>query len=532
MKLALAHLTVTVMTFLPANALGADLLWWRTSNGMRSTVTLLWCECQEFADVVHLEALLFDASGDQVAAWRISVNPGVPVFVDSAADGPWRLAQGSDGMLALYACTDVRPSAKARETFRRLFPIMDWRASDGRLVTLHSDQAVRRGQAALQQFTEIVVVEAVDENNALVLLNGEESQPEDSLEITVTNSAGVSRLAKYALPMQPFTVHRIPLASVFPDLLVFCGGYPLLVCGTFASRGLFSRPYVETTGQRWGAYHAGNHYAWAPLPHFAHALIAGEVNPIAVLHSGQTRTLVNLLHSHGDVEDDMWVSAALFDTRGNCVAQRTAWRLVPRDGLARFDIAELLPEPTAPFRGHIALTYAAEPGRAVPRRLQALVEYRRPDSVARTMTWSDEWNSKVRIAKRDRCATPPRGRSYFRICEDGEVTTEVSITNAGHAGHERVAEVRLVLYGGDGPLAECSLRILPFATRVVTIEQLFPDLPAALGPSGLGMLLIESASDLANVAFTHHRQTGAVGAEHFISLPMHYDGRIEWPPGA
>jgi hypothetical protein len=288
---------------------------------------------------------------------------------------------------------------------------------------------------------------------------------------------------------------------------------------------------VETTGGRWGAYHAGDVYAWAPLPHFAHALIAGEVNPVAVIHDGQTRTFVNLLHSHGDLEYDMLVSVALFDAEGVCVAQHQAWRTVPRHGLTRFDIADLLPDPAQPFRGHIALTFAGQPGQAVPGHLQALLEYRRADSVAHTMTWSDEWNSRVRLAKRDRSATPAINRSWFRVLEDTDLSTEVAITNAGHAGYDRSADIRLTLHGSHGPIADAHFQLAPFATRTATIEQLFPGAIAALAPSGLGLLLAESSSDLANVAFTRHRKTGAIAAEHFMALPTEHEGRIEWPSG-
>jgi hypothetical protein len=519
------------MPTLPNNALGADLLWWRTSQGMRTTATLFWNRFQAFPDLVHLQAMLFDAEGETVASWRIPLHPDQPIFIDSGADGPWQHAAGIDGMLALYTCTDVEPSDEARQGFNRLLPLLDWRAADGQVVTLHSDQVVRRGKKSLQRFTEIVVLETGDEHNALVILNGEEPQPSGALEITIKNSAGISRSAIYAQPMRPFTAHRIPLTSLAPDLVEFSEGKPLLVSGTFASCGLFTRPYVETTGRRWGAYHAGDVYEWSSLPHFAHALIGGEVNPIAVLHDGETQTFVNLLHSHGDLEDDMPVTAALFDTEGACVAQRPAWRVVPRHGLARFDIAELLPDPALPFRGHIALTFAAEPARAVPCHLQALLEYRRDDSIARTMAWSDEWNSRIRLAKRDRRATPLLSRSFYRVWQDGDLSTEIATTNAGHADYDRNANVRLTLLGNDGQTLKLSFQLPPYATRIATIEQLFPDARTILAPSGLGLLLVESVSDLANLAFTRHRRTGAIAAEHFMALATEHDGKIEWPSG-
>ncbi len=516
---------------LPENALGADLIWWRTANGMRTIANVFWAEAQAFPDPVHLQALLFDASGQAVRSWRIDLRRGEWIFVDSAADGPWRELDGQDGVLALYACTSVPPSRKAREAYNRLFPVVDWRTADGRIATLHSDQVVCRGRDRRQELTEVVVLESADERNALVFLNGEQEQDETALEISVTNCSGEVRHANYAVAMRPFTVHRIPLVGLWPDLADFCGGQPLLASAIFSSRGLFSRPYVETTGTRWGAYHAGNVYSWSPLPYFAHAMISGEVNPVAVIHDRETRTIVNLLHSHDGIEDEMLVSVALFDTDGVCVADRPAWRRVPRLGLARFDIAELLPDPTLPFRGHVALGFAAKAGQSVPRHLQALLEYRRGTSVARTMTWSDEWNSNVRLARRDRSARPALGRSYFRVCEDLELGTEVAVTNAGHAGYRGVAEVRMTLGGLGGRIADTAFQLGPYATRIATVEQLFPGAREALAPSGLGMLIIESTSDLANLAFTRHRGSGALAVEHFMAMASEQEGKIEWPAG-
>jgi hypothetical protein len=516
----------------PANALGADLIWWRTSDGMRTVVTVLWGRVQEFADAVHLQAVLFDAQGEPVEAWRIELPPDQPVFIDSAADGPWRRSRGADGVLALYVCTEGDPSAEARSRYNRLFPLLDWQLADGRVASLHSDQTISRNPGKVQEFTEIVVLESADERNALVLLNGEEPQAENALELIFRNASGASRSASYPSSMQPFTAHRIELAALLPELVDFSGGQPLLVSGIFNSRGLFSRPYVETTGKRWGAYHGGGIYHWSELPYVAHALIGGEVNPAAVLHDEHTRTYVNILHSHGAIEDDVAVDAALFDANGTCLARRPGWRIASRHGLARGDIAELLPDPARPFRGHIALTFAPSRGQAVPRRLQALLEYRRTGSVARVMTWSDEWNSPVRLAKRDRSAAPPSYRSWFRVWQDDGTTTEFAITNAGHNGYDRPAEIHAIYFDHAGGTIETQFSLPAYATRMTNMEQLFPEAIESLRSPAIGVVVLESASDLASVAYTHHHASGTMSAEHFMWLQSEHDGTIVSPSGS
>ncbi|TAL43578.1 MAG: hypothetical protein EPN91_06090 [Salinibacterium sp.] len=516
----------------PTNALGADLLWWRTRDGMRTVATLLWGRDQPFADAVHLQACLFDEQGQPLITWRIDLSPDQPVFIDSAVDGPWRIAQGTDGMLALYACTAAPPTPEALDRYNRLFPLLEWHRANGGIATLHSDQTIRPGRERVQLFTEIVVLESDEETNAIVLLNGESPQMENALELTFRNALGEEQSAFYPQAMAPFTVHRIAFAELMSGLAKFSAGQPLVVSGRFASRGLFSRPYIETTGQRWGVYHAGDVYRWSALPYVAHALIGGEVNPAAVLHDEHTRTYVNLLHSHGTLEADLPIDAVLFDFDGRCVARRAAWLITRRHGLARVDVADLLPDPNLPFRGHIALSFAPARGVPVPGHLQALMEYRRPNSVARVMTWSDEWNSRVRLARRDRSLEPPRYRSYFRVDAGADVVTELAITNAGHNGYDRSAEVRATYRSADGRDWHADFSLTPFATRTATSGELFDgsaDRPPMDQP---GIVLLESSSDLACIAYTHQCSTGALAAEHFLWLQSEHEGELLLPAGS
>jgi hypothetical protein len=516
----------------PRNALGADLLWWRTSDRLRTVATLLWGRVQYFNDDVHLQAFLFDAQGRHLTAWRIELQPDHPIRIDSASDGPWRQAQGSDGILVLYTCTAVEPSADARSRYDRLYPLLDWQLADGRIATLHSDQTICRNRDSVQEFTEIVILEHAGEKNALVLLNGEELQPENSLTLTFQNAHGETQAASYSAPMLPFTVHRIELAALLPGLAEFAGSHPLLVCGKFSSHGLFSRPYIETVGTRWGVYHAGDIYRWPELPYPAHVFIGGEVNPAAVMHDEQVRTYVNILHSQGTLEDDIAVDAALFDIDGTCVARRRPWHIAHRNGLARGEIAELLPDASQPFRGHIALNFAPAPGESVPGHLQALLEYRSAASVARVMTWSDEWNSFVHLAKRDRSIKPTQYRSWFRIWPDADATTEIAITNAGHDGYDRTADVRATYCDGAGKAIETNFLLAPHATRMGSMKEFFPNAIDALRSAPFGIILIESTSDLANVAYTHHHASGTIAAEHFVSLRSEHEGSIVLPAGS
>ena len=123
-----------------------------------------------------------------------------------------------------------------------------------------------------------------------------------------------------------------------------------------------------TQGRHLDGYHGGNRYQWSGLPGFLYkALGRGEVNPMVAIHSKELTTTVNLLNSHGDIEDDFWVDARLYDESGSVVADRKRWLLARRNALSRGEIAELL-DSDRPFVGHVALCFTDERKPVYPRR--------------------------------------------------------------------------------------------------------------------------------------------------------------------
>lgn len=500
---------------------------------MQTTVTLFSNVRDAPGCPVRLQAILFNQQGEVMASWQLQLHEQRPVYIDSASTGPWDIAKGQDGILALFSFMEQAASQDEKKLYRRLYPLVDWRRPDGRMASLHSDQIVRRGRDRLQRFTEIVVLENQHETNALILLNGEEPQAPHCLELQIQNCRGEVLTRTYAPAMAAFTIHRVELAALFPGISDFSRGEEIKVEGHFASKGLFSRPYVETSGPRWGLHHAGDFYSdWPDRHYIVHSFVGGEVNPMAVLHDGQYRTFVSLLHSHGAHEGDVFVDARLYDTRGQLVAERLRWKLARRHGVSRTDISELLPAPGQAFRGHIALAFAPEKDQAVPFHLQALLEYRATNSVARVMGWSDEWNSDVRVARRERSGQPRPSRAYFRVRDDALAFTQVAITNAGHPGYTETAKVRLVLFGAEGQQLEQTVVLAPYETLWQSIDDLFGHTTTLSGNNGLGVLLLESQTDLAAIAFTFHRDGGAVAAEHFMAIGEFVDGSYVLPSGA
>jgi hypothetical protein len=258
-------------------------------------------------------------------------------------------------------------------------------------------------------------------------------------------------------------------------------------------------------------------------------LTGGEINPVAVLEDADTATFINLLHSHGEVESDMAVNLRLYDGRGECVLEQKRWTTVPRHGVRRIRVADLLPPGTGNFSGHLALGFDADMDAQVPRHLQALAEYRTRASVARTMYWSDEWNFGVRREQRLRGRRPRTNQSCFRALHSKELRTTFALTNAGTVGHADHADVSLSLKGREGTLATTTIRLAPYETRFAGVCDLFPGLELC---EEVAVLVVESPNDLANMAFTRHLPSGALSAEHFISIPAVLGGKVYWPAGA
>ena len=368
--------------YLSDGARGCDLIWWRHSTSSHTAVTL-WGGVDDLR-MRGLQPLpecnilfhLYDRSGTLCDSWTRTMRPGVPLTVDSR-DHP---QTPTEGVLAVFQ-GDREP-----QTYRRFYGMVDWYSESGELVSLHSDHSVSPLTKPIE-FTEIVFLETAEQKTFLVVVNGPEAQAPGSVALHVRNQQGETRSALYAPAMEPFSVHKLRLDELFPGLREFSNGQHATLEGTFDCRYLFSRPYVMTEGRHMAGYHGGDRYQWTGLPRFLYkALGRGELNPMVALHSSALTTTVNLLNSHGGLEDDFWVDARLYNEAGKLVAHRKRWLLAQRHGLSRGDIADLLGG-TGDFCGHIALNFSADAKTFYPRRLQALLEYRSPVSTARVMAW-------------------------------------------------------------------------------------------------------------------------------------------------
>lgn len=524
------------MTFTaPAGSLGADLFWWRETGSVHTLVTISRRAFDWLLDGTVLRCVLFDETGEARASWDIPMTDRAFCAIDSARMDDWLAGapQVASGVLAIYTMATVRADAPTGEEYMRLYSMVEWYSDDWGTAGLHNDQSIVRGAQASIGLTETSVIETGGERSSLVFVNGETPQPPGAVTVTVTNSGGASRTATYDVPMAPFTVHQVRLARLFTKLHAFGAGGPLDVSGTCAARGIYLRPYVITEGERFAAYHGGDIYHWPALPAFHYRLLGGgEVNPIAVIHRpGEVESFVNLFNSQGSLEESFWVDADLFDESGACVARRERWQCARRNAVVRAGIAGLLADPSQPFTGHIALRFSPSDAESYPRRLQALLEYRTPGGATHVMTWSDEWNSLIKLHKRKREGALPM-LSYYRAWCGRGLSTYVSLSNAGHGGYRETAPCVIRLVNTAGESREVARDLGPYATLFANIDDLFPGAAAFLGPGAVGMLEVESTFDLANVQFVRHDATGAWDAEHYMAAITREGERIAQPAGA
>lgn len=529
------------MTFVrPDGALGADLIRWREDGHRHTLVTIAG---PLFARVIGARAVvltfaLYDVEGRFVVSWQRELGADDTVFVDSR-DPIAGLPRGlSEGALVVWV-TPIFDAHGFADRYSRAYAMVDWFTDRGELVSLHTDQCVLATSCPVE-LTEIVFLETAEARTSLVIVNGPEAQPPAALHLVLRNHRGEERTLDYAPAMAPFSVHAIALGALTRDLVEFCGGFEATVTGSFAARGIFTRPYVMTEGAIESGYHGGNRYVWPGIPRLVHRtfpyaeihdsiprelmLVTGqkEMNPAYAVHGSSLTTRVHLFQSHGDLGGDFWVSASLYDMSGRLVADRERWAAAPRQGATTCDVAELCGG--EPFEGHVALRFADDASKeSYPLRLQALMEYRTDVSTARTMLWSDRWNAADRVSEQ---------RSYralYRVFARGPRTSTLAITNPSVAAdYDRTAPYVIRLRSARGEELVVRGMLGPHATVRASVDELFPE----RFDDELAVATVESPFDLASMHLTRDARSGVVAAEHLMAVPECAGGAPHYPCGA
>jgi len=195
---------------LPADALGADLYWWRETSTLHTLVSLYW---KEYASLhgVTLRFLLFD-DGRPVATWDVAPVEDQVLLIDSGhpPDAVAEARPVTDGVLAVFVMASVRTVGGA--AYERLYGLVDWYSDEGTICGLHSDQAMLRAPYR-NHFTEILVEETAERESALVVLNGPDEQSAGAVSLELRNHLGDTRTVRYGRPMRPFTATRLRCAS-------------------------------------------------------------------------------------------------------------------------------------------------------------------------------------------------------------------------------------------------------------------------------------------------------------------------------
>ena len=514
----------------PSVSIGHDLYWWRHDDaGLRSAVSVYW---PSDAGPARVLAVLrwFDHSGTMIAEheqWlaadeMLSIDgSALPVFVAPTAPG-------NDGVLSIELYADIDPITTDDDRYR-LYGLIDWYSEAGDIVTLHSDHCV------LLQPTELILTEIalrpwdqIDPH--VVFLTADEEQPAGAWSISVTNSAGETLTRSIDEVWDPWTVHRVDLQRLFGDLVAFAGGHELSLTGQRSAQRTFARPYIVSSSPALSAYHGGDLYDWDDMPWHRHAFLGeGEVNPMIVVETDEVSTDVTFFNTHGHLEEDFWVGVRVYDDAGALVVHESRFRHVERNRIVAASLGELLTDVERPFAGHAAFTFSEANRGAYPGRLQALMSYRAPESLARVMAWSDEWNTPQRRA---RLRGADGGyRSYFRLLAAPFLESWLGVTNAGSHELETAADYTVIVESSSGQRRSTRCTLAPLATAWGRIDRLVPHSQQLLGDAN-GLLLVESDSDLAMVCFTRHRTSGRWSAEHLMSAPTDGADGVIWPAGS
>jgi hypothetical protein len=516
----------------PADALGADLFWWRREGGLRTLITIYgpMLASQLAGDRFRLLLAVFDVTGRLQASGETSLGATEVRILDQARLAAIVSADVDEGVLAVFP---VGNPIRDDSGYVRLGSLCDWFTDEGELVSFHNDQSWLPGVGAIE-LTEIVILAEDAARTELAIANGPEPLAAGCLRVWVQNHRGQQRYATHAPAIAPFSLARIGLQTLFPGLDAFLEGRAATVSGRLASRDLFVRPWVVTSGPRLAAYHGGNRnrsrslhgvqnlrlpyrLAWLGdlWPRAARFLAGAPMNPGAVIHRGGLTTTVSVLNSHGDLEDDFWLDVRLHDAAGRLVAERERWLLATRNGVARADIGDLLPDPSIELVGHAAFTFSRAAKRRFPWLLQVLFEYRTKQSTARSMLWGDHWNSPARLRNQGIAL-----RAFYRAVVKPPLSSHVIVSNCGMAAdYDRAASFRLVLEDGAGKSLVHEATLPPHGTLFASVIELFPEARRLLGDRPGGVLVVESAFDLASMHFTLHEGSGVWSAEH--NLPLH-----------
>jgi hypothetical protein len=506
-----------------------QLFWWRESPEIHTLITLWGYPLSTIYEAEHflLDFHLFDVGGKLQTTWQQSLSANECIFIDSAGCPATRELSLAEGVLVLYIT--IQSEEIIQVSTGTLYSIIDWYSEAGELVSLHNDQIIEQQKKAVE-WTEIVVRETIEEQNSLVVLNGPEHQPQNSITLEIKNHLGAVCSAIFTPAIDPFSLVRLQLSSLFPDILSFSQGKSITVSGTFTSFGVFVRPYVVTEGKYLGAYHGGDRQFWENIPATAYKFMGqGEVNPMLALHQEDVTTVVNLLNTHSTLEQDFWVDAKLYDCAGNLVASKQKWQLARRNELCQVSVADLLPDHSKPFVGHIALRFADDDHPEYPKRLQALMEYRTAQSSAKVMAWSDFWNWQERA----KFAPVLNYMAYYRVWWQAPFLSYLSLTNCGiDADYDLTATYRLRLENGRGEFLLCEGTIPPQGTLYKAAHELFPSIADFLGEQSVALLVVETTADLASMHLTQHQVSGVYAAEHFLPTYTLHNDEFHSPCGS
>lgn len=453
---------------------------------------------------VSLWLCLFDAEGNELAAWRESIPDGpVGIVLDSRELRQRFHLPEFTGSLFVHAVGiaghDVMKYA------------LDTYGDDARVLSCTHD-----ANAWPADFYAGLPAPADDER-VLLWIQNSHPRPIPPGAVGLNPMGRDDGVAWLQRPVPAFGTTAVDVAELLPDLR-----WPAQI--EIRAGKHFVRPRYEVlsaSGRRRIAHANVERTDLEPDPRIAeigNLMGKGFILPAPVLPQDTWETEV-LPTPMATGQKELPIAVAVYDPDGRQIAQRTLGR-VPRDGCTAITVSELLAESRAEIDGqggHLELTYDFTAGGAADGWLHGLFRYRdrRSGHAAETSFGAHVFNTVLTFGKEPQSyAGRPPGlstRLFLRLGQPDETTLCHLIYPASTPWHS-TSRTMLLLHAADGrEIARAELAIPCGGSRLWRADETFGR--AAIARAGTGGYVL--VRDTTCRLFGYH---GLVDGEKSFSL--------------
>ena len=516
----------------------STLIWFISGNGIRTRLTLMLPRlCNDLPDLkkVDLAFKIFNEQGRLVKAWgHKDVLVDCPYVIDSKNFEPtfqtpknYHLPVPFEGSILVTQTLHYPDKKRLYEKNGGLFAsagtYIDYFKAGSFITTLHDYCAYLPDQGL--HFKHIGMIPAYEnekEETFLIFHAAGAGIKKRDLTVEVVNAAGEKKQTRLQ-SMKPFSLRKIFISELFPDISTFLGGRlgQVRVRGNFRCMiGRIAYGIYQKKTKTFSLDHC--YYAQIEKKTYLSTdqqkkIKKGFFNPFIVLDNDQTNMSIILFHNEQDQPHDLDI--LLYDERGKCILKKERFIHVEKNNVKVIRLRELLQEAkiSGAFMGHGEILYSSHQHK-MRTDLDLYLEIRKGETVANVIFGAKAWNPPRAVVK------PEHGADFGcrMVCDDTH-TTYFGISNCSHDYHYNVeVHFDLHLIAGGRIIETLPMTIGPEATLYQSIEVFFPHVKEQLKPfEGVGLLSyhLKNANYLVTVFLTEDRKTQALSLEHTLAMP-------------